>query len=53
MLVAMILVAGSLPLVARIPLFHDVAWVLWAGSLVMFIAAAVVAMNAMQHHRQQ
>ena len=46
----MILVAICLPLVARIELFHNYAWLSWAGSLVMLIAALVIAVRGFQRH---
>lgn len=43
--VAMILVGGSLPVAANLPLFQDVVWVFWLASLALIVGALILVVN--------
>lgn len=43
--VAMILIGGSLPVVANLPPFHDAVWVFWLAALVLTLGALTLVLR--------
>jgi hypothetical protein len=43
--VAMILAGAALPVVANLPLFHDVVWVFWLAALVLMLGALTLVLR--------
>ncbi len=49
--VTLVLLGTALPTVATLPLFHDVAWVLWLAALILLGVALAVVGSAIQRGR--
>lgn len=44
-IIALLLLAATLPLLARIDVFHDAVWAFWGVSLVLVIVALAISIK--------
>jgi len=50
--VAMILVGGALPVVAKLPLFQDVVWVFWLVAFALMLGALALVLRIIWRDRR-
>lgn len=50
--VAMILVGGTLPVAANLPLFQDVVWVFWLAGLALILGALALVLHIIRRERR-